>query len=96
MAKGFGKTKKQEKKIPFVVNFEYEATGKTPDNTIVRSLGESKISKTIDADDYIDDGIVFAEALRFVMNDFYSFEFEKKGYTEVSEVTITIKNLRTE
>ena len=43
---------------------------------------------------YTDDGMVFGEALNSVMNHFYEFELTKKDHTGVSEVTITIKNIR--
>ena len=43
--------------------------------------------------DYTDNSIVFGEALNSVTNHFYEFEFTKKDHTEVSEVTINIKNL---
>jgi hypothetical protein len=90
----FDSEDKDKNLIRFNVSFQYEAQGKTPDGKSVSQSGEMKLTRQLEADQYDDDGIIFGEALQSAMEDFYIFEFEKQGHSEVSEVTISIKNLK--
>ena len=82
--------------IRLAVKFEYEAQGKTSDGVEISDSGKTEFVRNFDEDYYDDDGIIFGEAFQSVMNHFYSFAFEKQGHREVSEVTISIFNLRVE
>ncbi len=79
-------------------NFEYEATGKTPDGTIVSESGELEVIVPLDeqpeflpeTDGPVDD-FLFSKALKVVIHKFYSSQFKQKGHEGISEVTITVK-----
>ena len=85
---------KDENLYPLSIKYQFEAHGKTPDNQTISDSGRGEFRKLVREYQFDDDGIIFGEVFQSVMETFYAFEFEKKGYTEVSEVTITIKNLR--
>ena len=74
------------------LRFEYEATGKTQDGTLVEGEGRIEFSHVIDGE-YYDDGLAFAEAVQSVADHFYIFQIEKAGHWGLSEVNIRISNL---
>lgn len=74
------------------LRFEYEATGRTQDGTLVEGEGRIESSHVIDGE-YYDDGLAFAEAVQSVADHFYIFQVEKAGHWGLSEVTIHISKL---
>lgn len=85
--------------IEFEIEFDFEAVGKTsdePDDNPIISSGRMRFLKEVDEDkvNYINNGDLYSEALGEVMDNFYNFQFLDEGYIDISEVTITIRNLR--
>ena len=79
-------------------NFEYEATGKTLDGTVVSESGKLDVRVPLEElpeflpekDGPVAD-FLYSKALKVVIYKFYSSQFKQKGHEGISEVTITLK-----
>ena len=77
--------------IRLKITFEYELQAVTKDDEKVSESGEMKIGT--ESDPYLyEEGSIFGSAFEAAMQSFH-YMFEKKGYGELSEVTIAIRNL---
>lgn len=79
--------------MTLTVEFEYEACGKTDSGEPVSRSGRMQLHRKMESDDYIDDGMLYSEALQGAMDDFWTFGVEKADHHGVSDVTISIRNL---
>lgn len=85
--------------------FNYQVTGKTLENESFESEGYMKVQQPMftdeddfymedEYDDSVDDGMLFGEAFKSAINHVYLFEIEKQNKRGISEVNMTIKNLK--
>ena len=76
--------------------YAYELEVKTSEGKTISDVGRSELVKHVEEYQFGDDGVIFGEVLQVAIQDFYAFEFEKHKYGDISEVTVSIKELKIE
>jgi hypothetical protein len=75
------------------IKFDYEVYGSTYVGEPILDTGEAILYHAIEGD-YFDEGLAFAEAIAFVTDHVYVFEVEKEGKGGISEIHVSISNLK--
>ncbi len=79
--------------MTLITQFDYEASGTTDSGEPVSRSRQMQMHQEINPDDYLDDGMLYSEALQTAMTDFWSFGVEKAGHHGLSDITVSIRNL---
>ena len=77
-------------KLSFVCDTEVK--GKLKSGKIINENGQLGVGNKLEGD--IDDGIIFAEAFKTTMEHFWMYKIEKVVNSDLSEVTISIRNIK--
>lgn len=73
--------------------YDYTITATTDTNENLHDEGHTKASRDHDTDAYVDQGLLLAEAYQGTVDHFWTSVVERGGHTELSDLTITIRNL---
>jgi hypothetical protein len=76
------------------IKYEYTIEGKTENGETVSSAGKSEMTMLTEEIDLADDGIVMREVAIGIIDHLYTFEIEKQGFYELSEIDLHIKLIR--
>lgn len=85
-------------KTMLTITFDYEVKCNTQDDHEVLISNHMKFGKMVNYSslECVDEVLPFSMAYEAVLETFYTFEIEKKGFYGISDITIRIKNLEFE